>query len=187
MLKILFPLLSLTLMGCSSSPLTINDFAAEDFKPTAKLSYQIVGKRVAQPTAVHNTLENTDYLAQPKKDVVLKGTAGELWVTPLKKVQQTYLSVKNTPLTEKDFPVDQFIPLKTKAGKKVFALFVPKEKIVKIMTAWGDELTANRPEVEHGEGDYLVCSMDENGKANLKDVWVVNGKIFPKTYEMANF
>ena len=52
-------------------------------------------------------------------------------------------------------------------------------------TAWGDVLTANRPEVPHGEGDYLVCTVGEDGQPNLADVWVVNGAVFPNTYDMA--
>ena len=55
-----------------------------------------------------------------------------------------------------------------------------------VETAWGDVLTANRAEVPHGDGDYLVCTVDDEGQPNLSDVWVVNGEIFPDTYDMTN-
>ena len=47
-------------------------------------------------------------------------------------------------------------------------------------------LQANRAGVPHGEGDYLVCGAGEDGQPDLSDVWVVNGAIFPDTYDMTN-
>ncbi len=176
---------ALLLSACSNQPmLTIADFNSKDFQPTTKKSYQIEGKTVSKANTVHNILEGTNYIAQVKSDVVLKGTVGELWVAPLHKVLKTYRKPNGEVLKASDFITDQFVPLQTQIGKLAFALFVPHHQQVEVITAWGDKLIANRPGVEHGKGDYLVCSADEKGKPNLKDMWVVNGNIFPNTYDM---
>lgn len=165
--------------------LTLEDIDKEDFKPTAKVSYTIEGKVVSKREEVTNVLEGADYIAEPEVDVILKGTVGEPWVTPMEKVLKTYTKVDGSELTAEDFEPDTYITLQTKAGKPVFAAFVPKETQVEIHTAWGDILIANRPEVEHGEGDYIVCDAGEDGAPNFEDVWVVNGKVFETTYDMS--
>mgnify|MGYP007090436098 CR=1 FL=1 len=43
----------------------------------------------------------------------------------------------------------------------------------------------NDPSSEHGYGDYLVCP-NKDGKPDFSDVWVVNGAVFPSTYDMTN-
>lgn len=167
--------------------LTLDDINVNDFKQTAKISYTIEGKMVSQVEKVTNILEGAEYEANPETDVILKGTVDELWVAPLEKVIKTYTKEDGSELTAKDFEKDTYITLQTKEGKPVFAAFVPKEQQVEIHTAWGDVLIANRPEVEHGAGDYIVCDMAEDGKPNFEDVWVVNGKVFETTYDMSNF
>ena len=76
--------------------------------------------------------------------------------------------------------------MKTKPTTGNFACFIPAELQVEVQTAWGDVLQANRAGVPHGEGDYLVCGAGEDGQPDLSDVWVVNGAIFPDTYDMTN-
>lgn len=166
---------------------TLDDINKEDFKPTSKVVYTIEGKTVSKSEAVTNVLEGADYVAEAEVDVILRGTIDELWVTPIEKVLKTYVKEDGSELTVEDFIVDKFIKLQTKAGKETFAAFVPVDKQVEINTAWGDVLIANRPEVEHGAGDYIVCDADENGQPNFEDVWVVNGKVFETTYDMSSF
>ena len=36
---------------------------------------------------------------------------------------------------------------------------------------------------DHNQGDYIVCSKNEDGTPNLNDKWVVDGNVFQKTYE----
>ncbi len=171
----------------SEQKLTIDDINKDDFKSTSKVSYIIEGKMVSDSEEVTNVLEGTSYTVDPKKDVILKGTVDELWVTPIEKVLDTYEKEDGTFLTKEDFIQDEFIKLKTKPGKEVFAAFVPVDKQVEIQTAWGDILIANRPEVEHGKGDYIICAVDENGEQDFEDAWVVNGKVFKNTYDLKNF
>ena len=163
---------------------------ADDFFLTGKTEYTIQGMMVSKETSFHNELENVDYTATDDgESVVLKGTVGEQWVAKLSKVLETYTKADGTALTAEDFTgsKDTFIDLKTKAEPDTnFACFVPADVRLTVNTAWGDVLTANRAEVPHGDGDYLVCTVDDAGQPNLSDVWVVNGEIFPDTYDMTN-
>jgi basic membrane protein A len=55
-----------------------------------------------------------------------------------------------------------------------------------VNTAWGDVLHTNLPNAPHGEGDYLVCRVGEDGQPDLSDVWVVNGVQFPSNYDQSH-
>lgn len=154
---------------------------------TGKTDYQIQGKMVSKDTEVYNALEDVHYTAHPNgEDVILKGTAGEEWVTRLSKVMKTYTKPDGAALTAEDFTPDTYIALKTIPTTGNFACFVPASVKVSVNTAWGDVLHVNRDGVPHGEGDYLVCAAGEDGKPDLSDVWVVNGEIFENTYDMKN-
>ena len=65
-------------------------------------------------------------------------------------------------------------------------MFVPDDVSLTVKTAGGDVLHANRNSAEHGKGDYLVCRVDEDGGPDLSDVWIVNGILFPQTYDTGN-
>ena len=164
------------------------DASSYDWFLTGKTSYLIEGKMVSEDTPVSNYLEMVDYVAKDNGvDVVLKGTAGELWVTKLQKVLSTYTKEDGSELDAEDFVPDEFITLRTKANPGTnYAMFVPVDTIVLVETAWGDLLTANHPDTVHGEGDYLVCSAGTDGAPDLSDVWVVNGEVFPDTYSMSH-
>ncbi|QQO10254.1 hypothetical protein [Breznakiella homolactica] len=180
--------------GCASAEsgkkeapvlLQFDDIDKSGFFPTGKLSYTIEGMMVSKDMNFTNYLEGTEYTAKPNgSDVVIKGVSGELWRTPLDKVLTTYTKKDGSKLSAADFIPDQYIPMQTIAGSGNFACFVPKDKLVEIHTAWGDVLIANRPEVPHGVGDYLVCREGSDGKPDFSDVWVVNGVTFPHTYDM---
>ena len=160
---------------------------ADDFFLTGKTEYTIQGMLVSKETSFHNELENVDYTATDDgESVVLKGTVGEQWVTKIDKVLETYTKADGTALTEEDFTgsKDTFIDLKTKAEPDTnFACFVPADVRLTANTAWGDVLHVNDPSSEHGYGDYLVCP-NKDGAPDFSDVWVVNGAVFPNTYDV---
>lgn len=166
--------------------LSVADFATgKDWFLTGKAEYTIEGMMVSKETSFHNDLEVTDYTVVPGDGkVVLKGTVGEMWAAKLEKVMKTYTKEDGSPVTAEDFAVkDTFIKLKTKAAPGTnFALFVPDGTVVTVKTAWGDELHTNLPNAPHGAGDFLVCG-NVDGKPDLSDVWVVNGAVFPSTYQ----
>jgi hypothetical protein len=63
---------------------------------------------------------------------------------------------------------------------------IPVNLVFQIPTSWGDVLTVNAPGIPHGRGDFIVCA-DAGGYPNLNDRWVVNGEVFPSTYDMRAF
>ena len=151
---------------------------------TGKTEYQVKGMTVAEDTPVYNRLEDVHYVAHPNgEDVVLTGVVGEQWVGKLSKVIKTYTKLDGTALTAEDFQPGVEVTMKTKADAGYFAYFIPAKYHVSVNTAWGDVLHANRTGIEHGEGDYLVCRVGEDGKPDMSDVWVVNGSTFPLTYK----
>ena len=174
----------------SPGELTMEEYLAqtqEQWFLTGKKEYTIEGMMVSKDTPFHNPLENVDYVAKDDGiSVVLKGTYGEQWITKLEKVLKTYTREDGSALTADDFTKkDSFVTLKTKAAPDTnFAMKIPAGTFVSVNTAWGDVLHANAAGVPHGEGDYLVCRAGEDGKPDLSDVWVVNGTIFPDTYDM---
>lgn len=152
---------------------------------TGKTEYTIQGMLVSKDTPYENVLEgNSGVVTDDGVTVLLKGTVDELWPSKLEKVMNTYTKADGTELTAEDFAQkDTYIDLKTKATPDTnFAMFIPADIQVVVETAWGDILTANRPGVEHGEGDFLVSTV-KDGQPDLSDVWVLNGAVFPNTYD----
>ena len=65
-------------------------------------------------------------------------------------------------------------------------MHVPKDISVVVETAQGDVLHSNLPNSPHGEGDYLICTINEDGGPDLSDVWILNGLIFPDCYDTSH-
>lgn len=156
---------------------------------TGKTSYIIEGRMVSEPTEVYNQLELVSYDVEVDgESVILTGTLGEEWVSPVSKVISTYTKEDGSALSAEDFTscLGEKIALKTisELGTN-FALEVPADIVVKVETAWGDVLYTNASDAPHGNGDYLVCN-NVGGSSDLSDVWVVNGAVFPNTYDMTN-
>lgn len=167
-----------------------------NWKRTSKKKYQIYVCMPPLGTKVYNQLEDVHYETSEKKPFVLSGTAGEQWVIDPAKLFKTYQLPNGQPLNL-DFLKTKGHPYKVNwfkietivdAANPVYnwALFVPKGTQLGVPTSWGDVLTANRSGVPHGLGDYLVCA-DGGNCPNLADMWVVNGEIFPATYDMRAF
>ena len=55
-----------------------------------------------------------------------------------------------------------------------------------VTTSWGETLLANRDGIDHGIGDFILCSKTPDGRPNINDVWVVNGNVFMDTYNKRN-
>ena len=174
------------------TPMTLEEYlkiSKEEWFLTGKKEYSIQGMVVSKETSFRNELEETDYTATDDGiTVVLKGTVGEMWTSKLSKVISTYTKPDGTPLSEADFSEkDVFIDLITiPAPDTNFAMHVPNSISVTVITSWGDELHTNLPSAPHGDGDFLICRADEEGKPDLSDIWVVNGAVFPNTYEENN-
>ena len=152
---------------------------------TGKKRYSVQAMMVSKEISFRNELEAADYtVVDDGVTVILKGTVGELWTSELSKVISTYTKPDGSPVSAADFAVkDVFIDLVTIPSEDSnYAMFVPKTISVTVVTAWGNVLHTNLPNSPHGEGDYLVCRIGEDGNPDLTDVWVLNGVVFPETY-----
>ena len=141
---------------------------------------------VSGETSFHNELEVADYTVTDYGiTVILKGSFGEMWASKLPKVISAYTKPDGSELSEGAFAArDAWIDLITRAEPDTyFAMYVPLNVSVTVKTAWGDELHTNLPNAPHGDGDYLVCRVNEKGGPDLSDVWVLNGAVFPEYYD----
>ena len=157
---------------------------------TGKNAYSVQAMMVSKETSFHNELEVTDYtVTDDGVAVILKGIFGEMWATKLSKVISTYTKPDGSALSEADFAKkDTWIEIVTKPEPDAYyALYVPLDISVTVETAWGDVLHTNLPNAPHGEGDYLVCRVGEDGKPDLSDVWVLNGMVFPEYYDTSRY
>lgn len=156
----------------------------EDFFETMPKTYTMQVGISDKHREFHNPLEDANYSVE-EGGVILKGTAGEMWTTKLENALKKYKLPDGSPLTEETLKKNKgmFVSVKVEGGNKPvnFAMPVPKDISFTVHTSWAD-LTINKPGADHGNGDYLVCRKGSDGKPDLSDVWVVNGKTFGKTY-----
>jgi len=175
--------------GRSQINLSLNEYLEqtnESWFLTGKKEYTIQAMMVSKALSFHNELENVDYVAiDDGETVVLRGTRGEMWTSLLSQVITRYVKPDGSELREEDFAEkDAFIDIVAIPTRdSYYAMHVPVDISVTVETAWGDVLHTNLPNARHGEGDYLVCTVQEGGKPNLSDIWVLNGLIFPDCYD----
>lgn len=169
---------------------------ASKWKMTEKKLYEVYTCRPVLGTAVTNKLEGASYTTDKNRQFVMSGTLGEQWVIDIKKLVSTYVladgreitaDVLNSKKANKAGEID-WMRLKTRRnGQKNWAIMLPASvKNYPVQTSRGDTLIANRAGVAHGLGDFLVCS-DAGGRPNFNDMQVVNGIVFPTTYDMRPF
>ena len=154
---------------------------------TGKKEYIVQAMMVSKETSFHNDFEVVDYtVTDDGETVILKGEFEEMWTSKLPKVIITYRKPDGNPLTEEDFVhKDTWIEIAAiPEPNAYYAMHVPSDINVIVETAWGDQLHTNLQNAPHGNGDYLVCRVDENGNPDLSDVWILNGVVFPKYYDM---
>ena len=134
------------------------------------------------------------YLVTNERPFVLAGTVGEMWTITADALAKKYVFVKEG----KPVPINT-ATLRTKLRDdcldwtlirtsqestqgQSMACFVPLEQKGQIQTSGGAVLSLNLPGINHGKGDFIVCSKLPNGQPNLASRWVVNGEIFAATY-----
>lgn len=187
-----------TLSGCntkkeqSQKNMSLSEYLSEtkeNWFLTGKKKYTVQAMMVSKEMTFHNDLEVVDLVAADDGEtVVLKGTRDEIWTSPLSQVIVRYTKPDGTELCKEDFAnKDVFIDIVTIPTRDThYAMHVPKDISVLVETAQGDVLHTNLPNASHGEGDYLICMIGEDGNPNLSDVWVLNGLIFPDCYDTSH-
>lgn len=168
------------------------------YKRTKKKSYSVYVCMPKIGTNVQNKLEMSNYVTSEQKRFVIMGTVGETWVIDDNKLAKTYQFTDGSPITPQSLSkrvvsvggiqLIDWMHLETQpgGGGLNWAMFIPKKHTFQIPTAWGDVLTVNDPRTRHGKGDFIVCA-DAGGRPNIADRWVVNGEVFPTTYDMRAF
>lgn len=167
-----------------------------NWKRTHKKSYEVYVCRPLPGTQCVNRLEGTHYVTDQNKQFIISGTVGETWVIDMNKLAKTYIFADGTPITDATLSKKCYSngqmdweKLITRADRNTnWAMLIPKSiQNFPVQTSWGDTLLANRPGIGHGFGDFLVCADNGCGQPNLNDVWVVNGEVFPTTYDLHSF
>lgn len=168
----------------------------KNWKKTHKKQYDVYMTRPLPGAKCHNFFEDCSYVTDQNKQFILSGTCGETWVIGAEKIAKTYTFSDGTPITPDTLKSKclgtgeiPWIKLSTKSDPVInFAFHLPLSiRNFPVQTSWGDTLLANRDGIKHGKGDFLVCASTPDGCPNINDVWVVNGEVFPRTYDMHAF
>lgn len=167
----------------------------KNWKRTHKKKYDVYMCRPLPGTKCSNFLEGSNYTTDQNKQFILSGTVGEQWVIDVNKLEKTYTFDNGTPITSdtlyakcREDGCIEWTKLTTRSDATAnWAIHLPMSvRNFPVQTSWGDVLYANRDGIRHLKGDFLVCA-DACGVPNLNDVWVVNGEIFPRTYDLHAF
>ena len=134
----------------------------------------------------YNEFNDTIYDADPKK-VVIIGTQNESWLQKPQKIINNYVKLNNLPITIEDFKTlgSNILEIKPKnIYNKCYAYKVPASKIdMFYITAESGNIKINSSKTQHGEGDWIICYEDENGKPDYNNQNVINGALFWNIYK----
>ena len=156
---------------------------------TGKKKYTVQAMMVSKEMTFHNDLEVVDLVATDDGETVaLKGTRDEIWTSPLPQVISRYTKPDGSELRKEDFAnKDVYFDIVTIPTKDAYyAMHIPNDITVVVETAQGNVLHSNLPNAPHGEGDFLVCTIREDGEPDLSDIWILNGLIFMDCYDTSN-
>lgn len=171
-----------------------------NWRKTSKKYYDLWVCIPSIGTKVVNFLEGSEYRTSNRKPFILSGTAGECQTIDETRLYETYRLFGGAKLNKTEIlsrmknGILDWTHIETIPNNKVnWAFYLDPNKYgedaiinLPVQTSQGELLLANRPDVEHGAGDFIV-SADRNNKPYLNDIWVVNGIIFPRTYDMRRF
>lgn len=139
--------------------------------------YNVAG----QTGIVYNIFEDS-YAKVNENGLVVTGVAGEMWP-----IGEKALKKYNVSLEQLSYEPIEVETIET--GIVFCGVPIPKEVVFTLEANYGEKviLKGNRPDIEHGGGDYiLVAAKLENGKyiPDFTDSGrVVNGTIFDKLYK----
>ena len=164
---------------------------AKNWKKTKKNKYNVWLSIPKPGQKVYNFLEGAKYETKEDRGCVLSGTVGEQWVTGVGNVAKMYTWEDGSPINNdtlkvklnKDGTLDWHLISTKQTDAYNYCFHLPMSvHNFPIKTSWGETLLANRDGIEHGQGDFILCSLNADGSPNLNDLLVVNGRVFINTY-----
>ena len=159
--------------------MTIN---TNEMIPCVSQNYELDVMFLGKDQDFYNPLEDVTYNGHTG-EIVLRGTCGEPWIIPSKKLSK-YEMLDGTPIDPDKLPKDEWIRIRTRVSSSVtWMVQVPVSQTGEVKTERGDVLQCNRTGVDHGDGDWICCA-DDGGKPTLEwGCWVVNGVVQKRTYQ----
>ena len=147
--------------------------------------YELDLKVLGTDQKIYNFLEDVTYEGKAG-EIVLRGTVGEEWIIPLKKLSK-YMNMDGSDINLEAISPDMWIRIQTRESDAItWMVQIPVSVQGEVQTERGDILKVNNPKVEHGDGDW-VCCCDDGGKPTLEwGAWVVNGNVVTNTYKEAS-
>ena len=156
---------------------TNRSYKAKIQKADKNAIYNVAGK----PGVVYNVFEDS-YAEVNEDGIVVTGIAGEMWP-----IGESALKKYNVSVDQLSFDPIEVDTVET--GAVFCGVQIPVETEFTLETDYGKKvmLKGNRPEIEHGKGDFiLVSAKTENGRfvPDFSDSGrIVNGTIFDKLYK----
>lgn len=153
--------------------------------------YELDSRVLSEDEDIFNWLEDVVYNGKAG-EIVLRGTMGEQWIIPEKKLAK-YENLDGSDLLYPAIPAD-FTRIQTRMSgtpAPVWMIKIPLETKGEVITERGDTLKVNCPvnrrgqNVPHADGDFIVCCDDNGRPAPEWGCWVVNGCVVEKTYRPA--
>lgn len=117
--------------------------------------------------------------------IAVLGTEDEIWLITEKRLLSVYETLNGKYINPDDLSID-WTEVRTKTSGLqpiTWCLHIPVDESFDVVNPYGTKLTCNDGLCSHGDGDYIVCYGNENGP-DLAHIWVVNGNVFPKTYNI---
>ena len=177
---------------------SVNIYDSKLYKKTTEKKHYVYVCLPELGSRVFNRLEKKYYITDKVNCFVISGTLGEL-----KTIDLATLSRKYKLTDGRNVSLDNLkkMAIKLSSGATVidwfkaqslpdkivkWAYFVPSNFIIKVNKANGEEVIVNDSTSEHGYGDFILCPTLA-GKANTRDIEVINGLLFPNIYDMRSF
>lgn len=163
------------------TPMSLEKFVERyglPYRKYVKTDYVVHVRRGNPGETGTNKLENEPWTVSKEYPFIITGTAGETYVSTMKSLCKGYTHNDGTPITEYNIPEGEF-EVKAIPGAVFWA--VQTEMCIEISTARGTTQIANRPGVDHGNGD-LIGTVDPVNRPIPHRV--VNGAL--RIYELAD-
>lgn len=144
---------------------------------------------------IYNHLEDAHYTTNNTEKVLMKGLMNEIWLIDLKTLMNSYKfldgeDINMETLNQRGKIIDNDLIMNWQDVISInnsmkYAQMIPKLYKLQITTKYGTNLNVNSDNSvsNHDQGDFILCSIDKDGKPNLNDKWVVDGNVFKKTYK----